>query len=99
MIKIKCVETVETTHDRLSRTLELEAANFVEELHCVAVHPAAGLLLLGFQDKLRLYAVLEDELRCGNSRRSTRENLRQSHAQKRSRRRCSCKTAAVVAFT
>jgi hypothetical protein len=45
------------------RTLELEAANFVEELHCVAVHPAAGLLLVGFQDKLRLYTVLEDELK------------------------------------
>jgi hypothetical protein len=45
------------------RTLELEVGNFVEELHCVAAHPAAGLLLVGFQDKLRLYTVLEDELK------------------------------------
>lgn len=49
---------------RCHRTLELEVGNFVEELHCVAAHPAAGLLLAGFQDKLRLYTVLEDELRC-----------------------------------
>jgi hypothetical protein len=50
-------------HCECCRTLELEAGNFVEELHCVALHPAAGFLLVGFQDKLRLYTVLEDELK------------------------------------
>ncbi len=39
----------------------------VEEVHCCAVHPSAGLLAVGHADKLRLLTVLEDELRyaCG----------------------------------
>ena len=44
------------------RVLEVEAA-YVEEVHCVALHPSATLLAAGFQDKLRLMTVLVDELK------------------------------------
>ena len=41
-------------------------ASYVEEVHCVAMHPAAGLLLLGFHDKLRLLCIRDEELRWGD---------------------------------
>ena len=43
--------------------LEIEAT-YVEEVHCVALHPSGTLLVAGFQDKLRLMTVLVDELKC-----------------------------------
>ena len=36
---------------------------FTEEAHCVALHPSGYLLLVGFTDKLRLFAVLVDSLK------------------------------------
>lgn len=39
-------------------------ATYVEEVHCVALHPSGTMLAAGFQDKLRLMTVLVDELKC-----------------------------------
>lgn len=44
------------------RTLEIEAT-YVEEAHCVALHPSGTLLAAGFQDKLRLMTILVDEFK------------------------------------
>lgn len=58
-------QSQQTGHRYLCRTLEMEAS-YVEEVHCVAMHPAAGLLLLGFHDKLRLLCIRDEELRWGD---------------------------------
>ena len=44
------------------RSCEL-VKEFTEEAHCVALHPSGYLLLVGFTDKLRLFAVLVDSLK------------------------------------
>ena len=44
------------------RTCEL-VKEFTEEAHCVALHASGYLLLVGFTDKLRLFAVLVDSLK------------------------------------
>ena len=36
---------------------------FTEEAHCIALHPSGYNLLVGFTDKLRLFAVLLDTLK------------------------------------
>ena len=36
---------------------------FTEEAHCIALHPSGYNLLVGFTDKLRLFAVLVDSLK------------------------------------
>ncbi|GBF89931.1 cilia- and flagella-associated protein [Raphidocelis subcapitata] len=46
----------------IDRTCELDKA-FTEEAHAIALHPSGSLLLVGFSDRLRLMAVLLDDLR------------------------------------
>ncbi len=40
---------------------------FIEEALCVALHPSAHSVLVGFTDKLRLFTVLLDDFKCGPS--------------------------------
>lgn len=47
----------------LCRSLEL-VRDFTEEAHSIALHPSGYNLLVGFTDKLRLFAVLVDSLKC-----------------------------------
>ena len=44
------------------RSCEL-VRDFTEEAHCIALHPSGYNLLVGFTDKLRLFAVLVDTLK------------------------------------
>ena len=44
------------------RSCEL-VREFTEEAHCIALHPSGYNLLVGFTDKLRLFAVLVDTLK------------------------------------
>ncbi len=44
------------------RSLELSKA-FIEEPLCVAMHPSAHSVLVGFVDKLRLFTVLLDDFK------------------------------------
>ena len=37
---------------------------FIEEALCVALHPSAHSVLVGFTDKLRLFTVLLDDFKC-----------------------------------
>ena len=37
---------------------------FIEEALCVALHPSAHSVLVGFSDKLRLFTVLLDDFKC-----------------------------------
>ena len=37
---------------------------FIEEALCVALHPSAHSVLVGFIDKLRLFTVLLDDFKC-----------------------------------
>ena len=46
----------------LCRSCEL-VREFTEEAHCIALHPSGYNLLVGFTDKLRLFAVLVDTLK------------------------------------
>ena len=47
----------------LCRSLEL-VRDFTEEAHSIALHPSGYNVLVGFTDKLRLFAVLVDSLKC-----------------------------------
>jgi len=49
------------------RSLELSKAFFEEPLS-VALHPSAHSVLVGFVDKLRLFTVLLDDLKCASLR-------------------------------
>ena len=41
---------------------------FIEEALCVALHPSAHSVLVGFTDKLRLFTVLLDDFKCAKNR-------------------------------